>query len=220
MQLDRLGDHAVSCHFAGRLKTRSRPVKKTWARVLRESGARVRENVMLRDTTLPTIDPSDGRNIEIVVTGLPLGRGIPVAVDATVVSPLGAGGLPHPGADLRAGVALAAVRKTKQRTYRKLVGSPVVTLCTAASETGGRLNTEALALLDAAASLQTRSEPPVLQRAAMRAWRARWLTMVSVSVQTAVAATLVDEGTAVLDAAAGPAPLSTEVWLNARQDAL
>ena len=83
MLLDVYGDHAASCPVSGRLKIRPRPVEKTWARVLRESGARVRENVRLRDTTLPNIDPSDGRHIEIVVTGLPLGRGVPVAVDAT-----------------------------------------------------------------------------------------------------------------------------------------
>jgi hypothetical protein len=175
---------------------------------------------MLRDTTLPTIDPSDGRNIEIVVTGLPLGRGIPVAVDATSSRLWAQAACRTLALTFDLALPQAAARETKQRTYSELVGSPVVTVCTAASETGGRLNTEALALLDAAASLKTRSQPPVLQRAAMRARRARWLTMVSVSVQTAVAATVVDEGTAVLDAAAGPAPLSTEVWSNAWQDAL
>ena len=40
--------------------------------------------------------------------------------------------------------------------------------------------------------------------------------MVSVSVQSALAATLVDDGTCLLDAADGPAPLSVDVWLNSR----
>ena len=43
--------------------------------------------------------------------------------------------------------------------------------------------------------------------------------MVSVSVQSALAATLVDDGTSLLDAADGPAPLAVEVWLNSRTEA-
>ena len=43
--------------------------------------------------------------------------------------------------------------------------------------------------------------------------------MVSVSVQCALAATLVDDGTCLLDAADGPAPLAVDVWLNSRTEA-
>ena len=40
--------------------------------------------------------------------------------------------------------------------------------------------------------------------------------MVSVSVQSSLAATLVNDGTGLLDAADGPAPLSVDVWPNSR----
>ena len=71
---------------------------------MREAGGRVREKVFLRDTSVPNIDPSDGRHIEVVATGLPIARGIPIAVDATIISPLHADGTiwprtaDHPGA--------------------------------------------------------------------------------------------------------------------------
>ena len=41
----------------------------------------------------------------------------------------------------------------------------------------------------------------------------------SVSVQSALAASLVNDGTCLLDAADGPAPLAVDVWLNARRTA-
>ena len=63
---------------------------------MREAGAEVREHVFLRDTALDNIDPSDGRRIEVVASGLPIARGIPIAIDATLVSPLRADGRPQP----------------------------------------------------------------------------------------------------------------------------
>ena len=124
--LDALGDCAAACPHSGKLKVRSRPVEKMWVRVLREAGARVRENVFLRDTTLPGISPADGRLIEIVATGLPLGRGVPLAIDATLVSPLHMDGSPLARAAKVPGVALAAAEASKRRTYRELVDSPVL----------------------------------------------------------------------------------------------
>ena len=112
--LDDRGDRAAACQHSGRPTVRSRPVEKAWVRVLRESGARVREDVFLRDTTLPGIDPSDGRRIEIVATGVPMCHGVPLAVDATVVSPVHGDGSPLPRATRVAGVALRAAEKCKE----------------------------------------------------------------------------------------------------------
>ena len=82
------------CVGCGRLKLRAVPLEKMWARVLREAGARVREHFYLRNAGMGTISPQDGRHIEIVATGLPLFRGVPLAVDATLVSPLHVDGSP------------------------------------------------------------------------------------------------------------------------------
>ena len=210
---DRLGDHAASCTRSGFLKARSRPIEKVWVRVLREGRARVRENVALRDAGIP-VPQSDGRNIEIVVTGLALEQGVPVAVDATMVSALHADGTPHPRASKHKGVALARAKRDKEATYRELATSPQLRLLTAGVETGGRLSKEALHLLTVLSAHRASFEPQALRAAAARAWRARWVTMVSTVCQDALAATLVDDGVSLLDVAQSSEPTSVDVWLD------
>ena len=210
---DEFGDHPASCPLSGLLKLRSRPIEKTWARIVREGGARVRENVSLHDAGVP-VDPQDGRAIEVVVTGLPLDHGIPIAVDATMVSPLHSNGTPYPAADARPGVALERGRREKLRTYPELASSPCLRLRTAGVETGGRLAKEGLEVIEHLAEFRARSEPQVLRRAAARAWRSRWVTMLSVACQDALAATLVDDGVQLLDSVSTGSPLSVDVWLD------
>ena len=190
--LDPLGDRAAACPTSGRLKLRSRPLEKTWARVLRESGARVREHVYLRDAALPNVDPEDGGNIEIVATGLCAARGVPLAVDATLVSPLHSDGTPFPHADTSPGVALSRAESTKARTYPELVNSSLLRLWTVAHGIGGRLNGQGAQLLTEAAHTWAMSEPSVLRRTAARNWRTRWTTLLSVAVQDSLAATSPD----------------------------
>ena len=95
-----------------------------------------------------------------------------------------------------------------------MVNNSVLRLVVAAIETGGRINRAAVSLLDKAADAKARSAPRPLQRAAARAWKRRWLTMVSVAAQDALAATLVDEGLGQLDWKDGPEPLAVEVWMD------
>ena len=96
-------------------------MEKTWARVLREAGARVRERVFLSAAAVPGVDPADGRHIDVVASGLPYGRGVPVAVDAPLVSPVHANSSALPQADVVAGVALRAAERRKAATYPELV---------------------------------------------------------------------------------------------------
>ena len=70
------------------------------ARVCREAGARVAENVFLRDMNLG-VPVHDARRIEVVANGLPLWRGAQVAVDTTLVSPCGPPGKPDRARPLR-----------------------------------------------------------------------------------------------------------------------
>ena len=60
--LDDLGDHLASCNRSGLLKSRSRPIERMLARILREAGARVRENMLL-SAAGGDVDPGDGRRI-------------------------------------------------------------------------------------------------------------------------------------------------------------
>ena len=127
-------------------------MEKTWARVLREAGARVRERVFLSAAAVPGVDPADGRHIYVVASGLPYGRGVPVAVDAPLVSPVHANSSALPQADVVTGVALRAAERRKAATYPELVDSPLLCLATAAHEIRGRANLTARKLLDSAAT--------------------------------------------------------------------
>ena len=105
----------------------------------------------------------------------------------------------------------------KEITYPELLKGPMLRLVTAAAETGGRMNAGAHKLIRAAASSRARAEPMMMQSAICRALHTRWITMVSVAVQDAVAASLVNEGVALLEAADGPMPLPVQLWLDGRE---
>ena len=162
--------------------------------------------------------PEDGRRVEVVVTGLPLDHGVPLALDATVVSCLHADGKPFPGATAGRRSTFARAERLKRATYPELCASAVLKLKTVACTTGGAWNTTALEVLAEAADARARSEVPVLRGAARRAWCQRWTCMLSVSVQSSLAATLVNDGASLLDGSEQKQPLSLDVWLDARGD--
>ena len=172
------------------------------------------EEFLLKNAAFSSIDPADCRRIDCVVTGLPFAGGVPVAVDATVVSPLHADGTPHPGADQVPGKSFERARRSKERTYPELVGSAVLRLVVAAHEVGGKLCPEALQLLEVAAAHKALKHPAAFRGLAARTWRARWLTILSVAVQDSVAASLVGEGLSLLEAPSGPPPEDTEVLMD------
>ena len=85
---DDLGDHQTACSRSGLLKLRARPVEKVWPRVMREAGARVREDTLLTDIGV-SVDPADGRKVEVVASGLPVAHTVLAAINATMMSPPG-----------------------------------------------------------------------------------------------------------------------------------
>ena len=205
-ECDSRGDHRASCSRSGLLQLRAKPLERTWARIMREAGARVQERFMLRDSGIAGIRLSDKRQIEVVATGLSFLGGVPLAIDCTLVSPLDAKGRPHPGVVACVGEAADEAAKVNRRTYKELVNSRDLRLVVAASETGGRLHEEGEKLLWSAAAHRAQSEPVRLRKAACRAFYARWCTLLSVAVQSALAATLVEEGVGLLDGVGGGAP--------------
>ena len=142
----------------------------------------------------------------------------PLALDATVVSCLHADGRPFPGATAGRRSTFARAERLKRATYPELCASAVLKLKTVACTTGGAWNTTALEVLAEAADGRARSEVPVLRGAARGAWCQRWTCMLSVSVQSSLAATLVNDGASLLDGSEQKQPLSLDVWLDARGD--
>ena len=94
--MDVFGDHRAACAITGRLRRRAKPIELAWATVFAEAGAVVQDQVLLRDTNLPGIDPTDRRQLDLVAWGL-RGFGRPICGDATIVSPLHRDGTPWVG---------------------------------------------------------------------------------------------------------------------------
>ena len=59
---------------------------------------------------------------QLIADGLPLFHGAQLAIDTTMVSPLGRDGVPHPQCADFNGAALLAARRRKQRRYPELAG--------------------------------------------------------------------------------------------------
>ena len=159
------GHHRAACARSGALAHRGFAVESAVARVCREGGGRVATNRMIRDLDLAIPSAGDSRRIEVIVDGLSLFGGAQLAVDATMVSPVRADGLPREGAAAGDGVALTTARQRKQRTYPELSGHQHwCRLVVLATEVGGRWSLETRDYLRALAGDPARSEPPLLRK--------------------------------------------------------
>ena len=166
--------------------------------MLREAGARVAPQPLLRDLDLAIIAADDGRRVDVVAYDLPLFGGVPVCGDATLVSPLHCDGTPRRGADTEAGLALRAARRRKELVYLELVNSAMAKFILFGHEVGGRWAPDGLRLLAQLARGKIRHAPALLRHSARAAWHWRWLGSHSMASQSALAASL-----------AGPAALLT-----------
>ena len=90
------------------------------ARVCREAGARVGTNILVRDLDLVPQGRPDSCRLEVVADGLPLFHGAQLAINTTLVSPVGRDGLPRCAKE--DGAARTIARRRKERTYPELTG--------------------------------------------------------------------------------------------------
>ena len=164
------------------------------------------ENQKLSEMGRQGVRAGDKGQIEIVGKGLPLVHGIPLARDATVVSPLHANGATRPRAAVQDAVAIAGAEADKRKKYPELVRSPKCRLVVLAAEVGGRWSATSRWLVRHLAEARCRSVTPRLKASATRAWEARWWGMLSVAVQNALAATLVDDAPHLLHGWEGEGP--------------
>ena len=155
---------------------------------------------------IPGVSASDDRAVEIVAKNLYVKHGIPLACDATVVSPLHANGDARRRAAVEDGVAIAAAEKDKRETYPELVHSSRCQLVVLACEVGGRWSDTCARLAEELANEKSAKAPPRLRQSTARAWEARWWAMLSVAVQNALAATLVDDAPHLLHGWEGDGP--------------
>lgn len=190
--LDEVGDHRAACSTCGVIRKRALPLERALARVCREAGARVAENVRLQGMNLQGISARDQRQIEVVANGLPLWGGAQLAVDATLVSPIRRDGWPQPGAADNDGVQLRAARRRKEAKYAELLRSRRCRLVVVALEVGGRWSEEALEFVRLLARAKARAYPRLLRKSAQLAWASRWSGLLAIAAQRAFARTLLE----------------------------
>ena len=215
-ELDARGHHRAACSTCGVLRRRGKPLEKAAARVCREAGARVAENVLLRDMNVAGISGHDGRNIEVVANGLPLWGGAQLAVDTTLVCPVRRNGTPQPGAATTDGTQLQTARTRKEQRYHELLASRRCRLVVMALEVGGRWSEEAVRFVRLLAKAKARSVPQLVRSAAKAAFLHRWTGILAVAAQRAFAATLLELPVDDAGGVDGEEPVLEEVLGDAR----
>ncbi len=210
--LDPQGDHRAACPTVGILGQRAAPQERMAARVCREAGARVQTNVLVRDLNLDEVRARSERRLEVVANGLSLYNGSQVAIDTTMVSPLGRDGRPRGRADRTDGLAIATAIRRKRATYPEFSSSRRCRLVVFACEVGGRWCPEAIKFIRALAAARASSAPEVIRSSVAAAWARRWTTMLQVAAQRAFAASLVGAPMSGTNNVAGNAPPLSDVW--------
>ena len=189
--LDLLGHHRASCPRSGRVKRRATPTERMTARVVREAGACVRQNVFLGDTNV-NVPAQDSRQIEVLAQGLPCHGGIQLAVDITLRSAVSCAGEAHPHAADQDGAVLLQARQDKKATYPELASSGQCKLVVLAMETGGRWSEEAVQTLQMLAHSKARDAPPYMQFSVAFMWERRWTRMLAIACAVSFASSLVE----------------------------
>ena len=162
----------------------------------------------------------DARRIEVVCNGLPLWHGERLAVDATLVSPLGRDGQPRANADAHPGIVVAQATRRKQRqTYPELERARRCHLVVFGLEVGGRWAPEAATFIRLLARARAAEVPASLRAAARAAWVVRWSGIVAVAAQRAFAASLLELPPGGECSAGGPEPALHELLADARWQA-
>ena len=191
--LDPKGDHRCACATSGFLSIRGYELEVVMARVCREGGARVQSIKFLRDLNVDGIAPTDGRRIEIIANGLGLFHGAQLAIDTTIVSALRRNGMARPRAAKEDGVVLEKARKKKETTYPELTGEyGRARLVVFAIEVGGRWSPETIRFIHLLAEDRAKQRPEKLRKQAAAAWKRRWVNMISVGTQRAIANSLLE----------------------------
>ena len=135
-----------------------------------------------------------------------------MCVDATIVSPISAEGVPHPSCTTDHDAAFIAAQRAKYATYADLVASDRCTFLVLAAGTGGRWSPDLVWLLRELAKFRAESEPAILRRSMQTAFLRRWWSLLSVALHDSIAAALDPS----LDVVDGLFPLAEaiDVWVR------
>ena len=156
---------------------------------LEVTGARVSTNVSVHAMDLAAFDVMDSRRPEVVADGLTAFHGAQLAIDTKLVFALRRDGKARQGA--AASVALAAIRRNKEKTFSELTGEGgKAGLVDLAAKVGGLWSAETAHFLVALSNAKAKSVPDLLRGRVAAAWLRRWSTLLFCSAVKAFASSL------------------------------
>ena len=144
------------------------------------------------------------RRMDIITPGIDgVYGGSPLFMDVTIISPIHGTGLPMPrSADHDGAANDRAETRNREADYPDVEASPHAQLLSLGVETYGRWSKHCLTLMRHLAKYKSRQVPVYLQRSTECAYFTRWWNLLSVTVQTIVATSIIrPSGTDVVDAA-------------------
>ena len=184
--------------------------------IAREAGARCRWQPLVRTLNLgppgEQCAQGDQRQLDFAVFGSDAFGGLPICADATLVSPISADGIPHPGCVTDPDAVFDPAERQIRVDYGDIARGGRAHLFCLASGVGGRWNETALGFVRALVRVYVRPQPAVLRQSVALALTRRWWAVLSVARDEALAASL-DPADTVTEH--GHPPLDPiDVWLR------
>ena len=134
---------------------------------------------------VPTVPATDGRQADVFVRGMPLGRGLPVVGDMCMGSAMHANGTPYADATTTDGKAIDRLTDQKHDKYHELVASDRLHYVVLACEEGGRWGPDVFAVVNDLVKLKVAPLHPLLRRSAALAYTRKWWAILAMGAQSA-----------------------------------
>ena len=181
---DEFGDHPAACPRTGALRRRGAAVERAFRPLWEESTVHASEHPLVREL-VPTVPGSDGRQADVFVRGMSLGRGLPVVGDMCMGSAIHMNGTPCPGASTADGKAIDRLTRLEHNKYHELVASDRVHYVVLACEEGGRWGPDVFKVVEDLVRLKVAPVHPLLRRSAVLAYMRKWWAILAVGAQSA-----------------------------------
>ena len=144
----------------------------------KEATVQVSEHPVVH-TLAPTVPESDGRQSDVFVRGMSIGRGLPVVGDMCTGSPLHSNGAPYPRAATEDAQTIDRLTRQKHNDYPELVSSNRVHFVVLACEEGGRWGPDVFEVMRDLVRLKVAPLHPLLRRSAALAYTRRWWSILA-----------------------------------------
>ena len=99
---------------------------------------------LLRTTNVPIANADDRRKLDLIVPGLNVYEGLPLFIDATVITPLTGTGLARSGTSNYSGGLLEDAERENNRNYHEVISSGLGKLLSLGCEVFGRWSNDSL----------------------------------------------------------------------------